>query len=416
MITAWDDYAIHQAPEPINAAGCTDENFYDRYFFSGFSKEGDYYFGIAMGLYPNRHVQDAHFSIAIDGRQHSFHISASAGKLRSDNRIGPMNIEVVEPMRVLRVTLDANTTGIAVDLTFTACTVPLEEPRSVMKIGSYRLMDTTRFAQFGSWRGWIKIGEQHIAIGEEALGVRDRSWGVRPSVSPTKKTKAIATQNAAHQWLENRITRALFPPQRPLRFREKIENAAGLIGGHLLGVEPGTYWLWNLNFFDDICTHFGSFETLDGEPSQCSSAILPRYANTQTIPQTPDASEVQVMEQKISWRTGTRTPQSACITLEQQQQALAMQLTPRIKFHLSGLGYGHPKWIHGAYHGREVIEGETWLTADYEKILNRANNHIQQMCDVRMGDKKGVGILESLCVGAYQPAGFQQRFDGAPTF
>ena len=33
-----DDYPIHQTPEPIAYAG-TDRNFYDRYFFNGYSTQ-----------------------------------------------------------------------------------------------------------------------------------------------------------------------------------------------------------------------------------------------------------------------------------------------------------------------------------------------------------------------------------------
>ena len=32
-----DDYPIHQTPEPVAYAG-TDRNFYDRYFFNGYSR------------------------------------------------------------------------------------------------------------------------------------------------------------------------------------------------------------------------------------------------------------------------------------------------------------------------------------------------------------------------------------------
>ena len=36
MLSKGDDYPIHQTSEPIAYAG-TDRNFYDRYFFNGYS-------------------------------------------------------------------------------------------------------------------------------------------------------------------------------------------------------------------------------------------------------------------------------------------------------------------------------------------------------------------------------------------
>ena len=39
MLTKADDYPVHQLPEPIATSG-TDRNFYDRYFFNGYSPDG----------------------------------------------------------------------------------------------------------------------------------------------------------------------------------------------------------------------------------------------------------------------------------------------------------------------------------------------------------------------------------------
>ena len=38
MITKADDYPIHQLPHPVSEVG-TERNFYDRYFFNGYSKK-----------------------------------------------------------------------------------------------------------------------------------------------------------------------------------------------------------------------------------------------------------------------------------------------------------------------------------------------------------------------------------------
>ncbi len=43
MLSKADDYPVHQLPEPIATAG-TDRNFYDRYFFNGYSKDGETFF------------------------------------------------------------------------------------------------------------------------------------------------------------------------------------------------------------------------------------------------------------------------------------------------------------------------------------------------------------------------------------
>ena len=78
MISDFDDYPIHQTPEPVAQPGTTDFNFYDRYWFNGISEQDGLVFAMTLGLYPNRRVMDASFSVVIDGVQHSFHASRLA--------------------------------------------------------------------------------------------------------------------------------------------------------------------------------------------------------------------------------------------------------------------------------------------------------------------------------------------------
>ena len=40
MITKADDFPIHQISKPVAETG-TERNFYDRYFFNGYSKDED---------------------------------------------------------------------------------------------------------------------------------------------------------------------------------------------------------------------------------------------------------------------------------------------------------------------------------------------------------------------------------------
>ena len=70
-ITPFDDYPVHQTPQPIAHPVSGDPNHYDRYWFNGYSVDGGWFFGIAMGLYPNRGVIDAAFSFLRDGTQHA---------------------------------------------------------------------------------------------------------------------------------------------------------------------------------------------------------------------------------------------------------------------------------------------------------------------------------------------------------
>ena len=64
MLTKADDFPIHQTSEPVAHTNSSDRNFYDRYFFNGYARDGSVYFAAALGSYPNRHVTDAAVSVS----------------------------------------------------------------------------------------------------------------------------------------------------------------------------------------------------------------------------------------------------------------------------------------------------------------------------------------------------------------
>ena len=90
MLTKADDYPVHQTPEPIAIAG-SDRNFYDRYFFNGYSRDGQHFFAVAMGIYPHLNVIDAAFSVIHRGRQSNVraYVGQNRGGLRCTGPPGP---------------------------------------------------------------------------------------------------------------------------------------------------------------------------------------------------------------------------------------------------------------------------------------------------------------------------------------
>jgi len=148
VLIAGDDYPIHQTPEPLARPVTSDLNHYDRYFFNGATADGSLVFGVALGLYPNRQVIDGAFSVVVDGEQLSVHASARCPRDRA-TAVGPITVEIVEPLRVLRVVVDAEAHGLRADLTFTARTRPVEEPRFVHRDGDRVVFDYTRMTQWG---------------------------------------------------------------------------------------------------------------------------------------------------------------------------------------------------------------------------------------------------------------------------
>ena len=87
VLSRFDDYPVHQVAVPIAQAGNGHPDFYDRFWFNGYTE--DLFFALAMGSYPNRGVIDAAFSVVHDGHQRSVFTSGRAPHDRSVTAIGP---------------------------------------------------------------------------------------------------------------------------------------------------------------------------------------------------------------------------------------------------------------------------------------------------------------------------------------
>jgi hypothetical protein len=162
MLSRFDDYPIHQTPEPVAQVATSDRNAYDRYWFNGYSDDGEFYFGVGMAIYPNLRILDCGFSIVRGGEQHAFHASRRAPKDPTETQVGPFRIEIVEPMKRLRVVIDDDT-GIAVDLSSCAHRVHRGGRQTLRRDGK-AMMDATRFTQMGCWQGEIRYAAETVQI------------------------------------------------------------------------------------------------------------------------------------------------------------------------------------------------------------------------------------------------------------
>lgn len=370
MLTRFDDFCIHQTTEPLAVPATTERNFYDRYWFNGFERDGKFMFEIGFGIYPNRHVMDGHFSIVVDGVQHAFHASRRAPIDRTQTEIGPMKVSVVEPMRKIRFSIADNDTGISCDLLYTARSAPIAEHKNLMSEGVRQIMNTSRFTQFGQWEGWIKAAGRTVEVRAISTpGTRDKSWGYRP-------------------------------------IGEQEGGAPGLLNG-----APQVYWTWMPLHFDTFCTHYCTFQDAEGNPMQEGGSIVPTYSELSAIPEgeDPQVKHAKNIGHKIEWQPGTRRAAKARVQLDE----LDVELTPILDFQMLAIGYQHPSWGHAIWHGELAIESESWELASLDK-LDYKHIHVHQLVECKAGKHTGVGTLETISFGVHKPSGFACILDGAP--
>lgn len=360
MITRADDYPVHQTAEPIAVAGGGHRNFYDRYFFNGYTRDGALFLAGAMGQYPNRGVADAAFNVVHRGRQYVVRASRRLGDERMETRVGPIAVQVIEPLRTLRLTVDPNPWGLSADLTFTARAGVIEEPRFHRAHQGHVFMDSTRLTQHVAIAGRLVVDGETIDLDAATTwGSRDRSWGIRPVGE-----------------------REPDAPGTPAQF----------------------FWLWSPVNFPDLCTHFDVNEEADGSRWHEAGMIAP-------VGGAPVAA--RRVDWSIDWRPGTRRARAATITLEPPDgEPLRIALRPLYDFAMVGLGYNHPTWGHGMRVGDDVVDGESFALADLDPSVP-LYLHVQAVCEATCGTRQGIGVLEQLVIGPHAPSGFNELFDMA---
>ena len=82
-------------------------------------------------LYQNNDVLDGFVCIRHDGRQHNIRLSRRLRPNIDHYGVGPLRIEVVEPMRTMRLVLEDNQFGIACDVLCHSTVLPYEDPVEV---------------------------------------------------------------------------------------------------------------------------------------------------------------------------------------------------------------------------------------------------------------------------------------------
>ena len=359
MLSKGDDFPLHQTAEPVAYAG-TDRNFYDRYFFNGYAPDGSGFFAVAFGVYPHLNVADAHFTVIRDGVEHCLHASRELGMERMDLAVGPISIEVVEPLQSLRVKVALHE-GIAAEIFFTGRSFPIEEPRFTHRIGPRTFMDYTRMTQNGRYSGWIEVDGRREALAQGTVGTRDRSWGVRP----------VGASD-----------------QQP----------------HGTGVVPGFFWQWTPLNFADRSVFFHVNADARGNRWNTRAVIAPDGTGARDHIETHG-------EMAAALAAGTRWPESGVLTVEGADGPDTIRFEPLGRFQMRGLGYTSPKWGHGLWHGPlEVAREDIDLAQCDPKSLD--NFHVQIPCRAiseRHGE--GFGVFEQLILGPYAPLGLKEYFD-----
>ena len=173
-LNLFDDYLFHQAIAPLDVPATSDPHSTtgtgSRSTARGRTPHG-------LRLHPNSNVMDGYGGVLHGGVQRNVRFSrARCGCGRTSPRGRAVPPEIVEPMRVQRIVLDSNPSGVAFDVhVHASAPMTLEEPHVQHRHGVL-LNHVLRYSGPTRAEGALVVdGEEHAVDGW--YGARDHSWG-----------------------------------------------------------------------------------------------------------------------------------------------------------------------------------------------------------------------------------------------
>jgi hypothetical protein len=369
VVVPLDEFPIHQAPLSMAYFATSDRNVYDRCILHCYQRDGERQLIAGLGVYPHLGVIDGFVTLRIGGRQLVVRASDALGVDRMTQAVGPLRIEVVEPLEKLRLVCQDTGLGLACDLTFRASSPAHDEPRHITRSGAQTVLNAQRFIQMGDWSGTIHADGEEIRVNASSwVGARDRSWGVRP------------------------VGESL-PRDAP--------TAPGITGG-------GHWHIWVPLRFTDFTIFVIVQELADGTRI-LNEAVRIWPASTGRPPEQLGWPDIEII-----YRPGTRHPESAVLHLMQRGQRpvkVELKTLGYIPLHV-GAGYGgDPTWSHGSWKGAGWTEAQEYDYNDPElaaRIPFGVLDHVAVATFTGSdGIKvKGYGVFEHGTFGRHDPSGF----------
>lgn len=358
-----DEGLNHQIVDTFATLGQTDLAWTEKIWASIAKTDGSLQLDFGLGKYQNRGVIDGFGGVSRGREQWTVRGSRELSSAPELTGVGPIHMEVVDPLRQIRFRLEPNDVQpISFDVVLTGVTPPYFEERNLVRNRrTGRIdVDVIRYHQGGWAQGTVTVdGQTHEIRPEEWFGFRDHSWGVRQAVgeSPTDLIPGVqlpANMRGGMKW-------------SPSFFRNP----------------DGSYYETAIYVIE------GAFEY--------SSA----YINDADGNQTP----VRRVRPEISYDTRTRyvTGGRLLLTMETgEERVIEVEPLGESGFSLKTGGYG--SWDghkHGSWKGPLHIDGEYIADCASNENLRALGQFRDTPVRVTDGDAVGYGIMESLVMGVW---------------
>ena len=149
MLSALDESLFHQIPTTFDHVGSSDPRFFDRWWFAASEPSGRGALQFTLAVYNNQDVADGGFVVVHDGRQHNLRASRAL-RPRFEPVVGPLSVEVVEPLRHLRLTAAPSDRPISAQLDWVASKDVEEEHPHYERQRGWVTQEYQRYNQIGT--------------------------------------------------------------------------------------------------------------------------------------------------------------------------------------------------------------------------------------------------------------------------
>lgn len=181
MLLGIDEYPYHQTTQTFAATAGSDPSWNDGHYICAANQSGSIALTSNVRLYANNDVLDGFVCLRHDNKQYNVRLSR---RLRPDMErlgVGPLSLEIVEPLQTVRLRLGKNEQGIELDLTCHSANTPYMGPIETRRIDGRLLSERATYELTGECEGWVEVAGERVALNRQSSSFfRNHSWGFQP--------------------------------------------------------------------------------------------------------------------------------------------------------------------------------------------------------------------------------------------
>jgi hypothetical protein len=178
VLLSFDEYPYHQVTASFAGVAGSDPQWNDGHYVCLSDQAGNVCLTSTLRLYSNNDVLDGFVCIRHQGKQHNIRVSRRLRPSMDNLSVGPLRIDLVEPMRALRLVLEDNDFNIALDVTCRSATVPYEDPAEVTRVDGRLVGERMTYELTGKCEGWVRVADARYELSESNSSFfRNHSWG-----------------------------------------------------------------------------------------------------------------------------------------------------------------------------------------------------------------------------------------------